>query len=131
MQRRRFLNAVIGTVVPAVSWGSSVPQHLIEPFEPLRPPVATPLPSRLSMSDVDALTALTERMRALARHYGGQADTISAVAHRSTRLMAVTGDKHVKTDLGSALAELHTSPDGQRSILVPRPTPSGDTSLVP
>jgi transcriptional regulator with XRE-family HTH domain len=107
VQRRRFLNATIGIVVPAV-FHHVVPRELLTPMDPLRPAVPTPLPSRLGMSDVDALRTLTERMRALARHYGGQAETISAIAHHSTRLMGVTGDKHVKADLGSALAELHT-----------------------
>jgi len=107
VKRRKFLAAVMGIVVPAV-WDYVVPTELLTPMDPLRPAVPTPLPSRISASDVEALRTLTERMRSLARHYGGQADTISAVAHRSTRLMDVTGDKHVKTDLGSALAELHT-----------------------
>ena len=103
VQRRRFLNAVMGIVVPAV-FHHVVPAELLTPMDPLRPAVPTPLPSRLGMSDVDALRTLTERMRALARYYGGQAETISAVAHRSTRLMGVTSDEQVKTDLGSALA---------------------------
>jgi len=107
VQRRRFLNATIGIVVPAV-FHHVVPRELLTSMDPLRPAVPTPLPSRLGMSDVDALRTLTERMRALARHYGGQAETISAVAHHSTRLMDVTGDKHVKADLGSTLTELHT-----------------------
>ena len=107
MQRRRFLNAVMG-MVPAAVWGFVVPPEKLTPMDPLRPPVPTPLPSKITASDVEALRTLTERMRALARHYGGQADTISAVAHHSTRLMGVSGDKHVKADLGSALAELHT-----------------------
>jgi len=107
VQRRRFLNAVMGIVVPAV-FHHVVPAELLTPMDPLRPAVPTPLPSRLGMSDVDALRTLTERMRALARYYGGQAETISAVAHRSTRLMGVTSDEQVKADLGSALAELHS-----------------------
>ncbi len=100
VKRRNFINAVAGAVV----WGHPILTELLT--APRSTP--TPLPSRLTAVDVAAVRDLTERMRGLARHYGGQASTISAVAHRYTKLMAVNGVKQVKTDLGSALAELHT-----------------------
>jgi len=108
MQRRRFLNAVIGIVVPAV-FQHVVPPELLTPMDPLRPAVPTPLPSRITASDVEALRTLTERMRALARHYGGQADTMSAIAIRSMRLLSVPATDPTKQSLQSALADLHTA----------------------
>ena len=52
---------------------------------------------------MDALCTFTERMRALARYFGGQAETINAIAHRSMRRRGATGDKQAKADLGSVL----------------------------
>lgn len=67
-----------------------------------------PLPSRLGAADVDSLEGLTERLRSLARQYGGQADTVGAVADRSLRLTGVTTSEPLRARLASALAELHT-----------------------
>lgn len=100
VERRNFISAVAGPVV----WGHPVLTELLSPSHN----APTPLPSRLSPSDVTALSNLTEQMRGLARHYGGQADTISAIARRYTALMGIDGPAQVKVDLGSALSELHT-----------------------
>ena len=67
-----------------------------------------PLPSRLSMSHVHAIEAVTERLRALARQYGGQAEVFGAAAKHYTRWMTVPATEAVKARLGCALAELHT-----------------------
>ncbi len=66
------------------------------------------LPSRLSMSHVQAIEAVTERLRALARQYGGQAEVFGAAAKHYTRWMKVPATEAVKARLGRALAELHT-----------------------
>jgi len=60
VQRLDFLAAVPGAAV----WGHPI---LIELLEPMRPDPPTPLPSRIGMSDVDALRTLTAKMRDLAR----------------------------------------------------------------
>lgn len=75
---------------------------------PARPESPTPLPSRLGMADVDAMNKLTEQLRLLARQYGGQGETVSAIAVRSLKLMTVDADDAVRRAMGSALAELHT-----------------------
>ncbi|MGH4025645.1 MAG: helix-turn-helix domain-containing protein [Pseudonocardiaceae bacterium] len=75
---------------------------------PARPESPTPLPSRLVMADVDAISNLTEQLRLLARQYGGQGETVSAIAVRSMRLLSVDASDDVRGSLHSALAELHT-----------------------
>ena len=87
-------------------WGHPVLGELLE--LPSRPETPTPLPSRLGAADVDAIRALTDKMRLLARQYGGQAETVSAVANRSMQLASVPAAEPVRRSLGSALAELHT-----------------------
>ncbi len=67
-----------------------------------------PLPSQLGMSHVQAIEAVTERLRALARQYGGQAEVFGAAAKQYTRWMGVPATEAVKARLGCALAELHT-----------------------
>ncbi len=67
-----------------------------------------PLPSRLSMSHVQAIEAVTEQLRSLARRYGGQAELFGAAARYYTRWMGVAATDAVKARLGCALAELHT-----------------------
>ncbi len=100
MKRRAFLAAASMAL-----WGRPVLGELLE--IPTRPETPTPLPSRLSAADVEALRGLTEQVRGLARFYGGQADTIGAIANRSIRLLKVDADESVKRSLGSALSELH------------------------
>lgn len=68
----------------------------------------TPLPSRVTMADVDGLRSLTDHLRSLARQYGGQADTVGAIADRSVRLTGASATDGVRRALGSALADLHT-----------------------
>jgi len=104
VQRRRFLNATRGIVVPAV-------------FHHVVPPSCLPDgPATARRPDAAAVQDRRQRRRGAAHPHRtdarttapARAETISAVAHHSTRLMGVTGDKHVKADLGAALAELHT-----------------------
>lgn len=75
---------------------------------PKRPDAPTPLPSRLGISDVEAIEALTSELRGMARTYGGCADTVTAVAARSLQLMSIPATEDVHARLGSALAGLHT-----------------------
>jgi transcriptional regulator with XRE-family HTH domain len=75
---------------------------------PKRPDAPTPLPSRLGISDVEAVKALISELRGLARTYGGCADTVTAIASRSLQLMAIPGSEEVHVSLASALADLHT-----------------------
>ncbi|MGH3766836.1 MAG: helix-turn-helix domain-containing protein [Pseudonocardiaceae bacterium] len=75
---------------------------------PTPPTTPTPLPSRLGASDVTALTELTAQLRAGARTYGGGADVVTTVANRSRCLMAVPASDPIKSQLRSALADLHT-----------------------
>lgn len=102
MRRRAFLAAAA-----AAACGSPVLGDALELPAPSEAP--TPLPSRLGMHDVHAVRDLTERLRLVARTYGGQADTLGALAVRSARLMNVAGPATVKSALGGALAELHTT----------------------
>jgi transcriptional regulator with XRE-family HTH domain len=67
-----------------------------------------PLPLRLVMSHVHAIEAVTERLRALARQYGGQADLFGAAVKHYARWLGVPATEAVKARLGAALAELHT-----------------------
>lgn len=134
MRRRAFLAAA-----SVALWGRPVLGELLE--LPTRPESPTPVPSRLGMADVDALRALTERMRMLARQFGGQGDTVGSIANRSTaRLLPVDARDDVKLALGSALADLHTvagwccfdsgSPEGTRHHFtrgLELATESGDT----
>ncbi|MGH3868245.1 MAG: hypothetical protein ACRDQ4_19430 [Pseudonocardiaceae bacterium] len=71
-------------------------------------PTGHPLPSRLSMSHVNTVRAVTERLRGLARYYGGQADVFGAAVALYTRWMQVPATDAVTAQLAAALAELHT-----------------------
>jgi transcriptional regulator with XRE-family HTH domain len=74
---------------------------------PVRPQTPTPLPSRLGASDVTAMRSLTESLRTVARTYGGGAEVITGVAHRSLPLMSVSASDEVRVAMASALANLH------------------------
>ncbi|MBV8541919.1 MAG: helix-turn-helix transcriptional regulator [Pseudonocardiales bacterium] len=71
-------------------------------------PTAQALPSRLDMTHVHTVRAVTERLRGVARYYGGQADLFSAAATLYTQWMQVPATDAVTTALAVALAELHT-----------------------
>jgi len=66
------------------------------------------LPSRLSTSHVQAIEAVTDRLRTVARQYGGQAEVFGTAAKHYARWMGVSATDAVQTRLGCALAELHT-----------------------
>jgi transcriptional regulator with XRE-family HTH domain len=103
MMRRAFLLAAGAAIVgnrPALAEALQL--------MPNRSDAPTPLPRQLGEGDVAALSDLTERMRALARQYGGQADAVATVAARSTELMHVPAEPVTRAALGSALSELHT-----------------------
>ncbi|MGH4026822.1 MAG: helix-turn-helix domain-containing protein [Pseudonocardiaceae bacterium] len=71
-------------------------------------PTAEPLPSRLSMAHVQAVEAVTARLREVARQSGGQAGLFMAAAQHYTRWLPIGATDEVRTRLRSALAELHT-----------------------
>ncbi|MGH3906157.1 MAG: helix-turn-helix domain-containing protein [Pseudonocardiaceae bacterium] len=71
-------------------------------------PTSAPLPSRLGMSHVHAVEAVTEQLRGVARQFGGQADLFGAAARYYTRWLSVPASDVVNARLRAALAELHT-----------------------
>jgi transcriptional regulator with XRE-family HTH domain len=71
-------------------------------------PTGQALPSRLGISHVHALRAVTEQLRGVARYYGGQADVISATATFYTRWLQVPATEAVTAQFRAALAALHT-----------------------
>jgi transcriptional regulator with XRE-family HTH domain len=97
MKRRVLLSAALGEAFLGLD----------EPIEvPL--PTGDPLPSRLGMAHVHEVRAVTERLRGVARYYGGQAGLFSDAVKRYTRWMRVPATKEVQAQLAAALAELHT-----------------------
>ncbi|HWR46386.1 MAG TPA: helix-turn-helix domain-containing protein [Pseudonocardiaceae bacterium] len=100
--KRRVLLAT--TMAAALRQGA---QALGEPIE-LALPAGQALPSRLGMSHVHIVRAVTDRLRGVARHHGGQADLFGAAATLYTRWMQVPATEAVNTRLAAALAELHT-----------------------
>ncbi|MFZ0121083.1 MAG: helix-turn-helix domain-containing protein [Pseudonocardiaceae bacterium] len=101
MKRRAML-----AIASAALLGAPVLGEVLELPTPAKTP--TPLPSRLGASDVAALKELTVQLRRGARTYGGGADVITTVANRSRSLMSVRASAPIKSQLGSALADLHT-----------------------
>ncbi|MBV8540297.1 MAG: helix-turn-helix transcriptional regulator [Pseudonocardiales bacterium] len=71
-------------------------------------PAGQVLPSRLGMSHVHAVRAVTDRLRGVARYYGGQADVFGAAVTLYTRWLEVPAPEGVRAPLLAALAELHT-----------------------
>ncbi|HKR48090.1 MAG TPA: helix-turn-helix transcriptional regulator [Pseudonocardiaceae bacterium] len=71
-------------------------------------PTGDPLPLRLSMSHVHAVEAVTERLRGVARQFGGQGGLFGVAAQYYARWMVVPASEVVKVRLGAALAELYT-----------------------
>ena len=108
VQRRRFLNAVMGAVVSA-AWGSSVPEHLLEPFEPLRDAPMTPLPSQLGMADVSVFEQTTTRLGLLDREAGGMAarEALVAMAATGERLLNARCTDVVRQRMRYAVADAH------------------------
>ncbi|MGH3722401.1 MAG: hypothetical protein ACRDRI_26910 [Pseudonocardiaceae bacterium] len=82
-------------------------QALAEPIQ-LPLPTGWVLPSRLGMSHVHTVRAVTDRLRSVARYQGGQGDVFGAAATLYTRWMGVPAPEDVKARLAAALAELHT-----------------------
>ncbi|MGH3823923.1 MAG: hypothetical protein ACRDRA_13995 [Pseudonocardiaceae bacterium] len=78
------------------------------PEVPAHPEVPTPLPSRLTVTDVRALQAMTRQLEGLAKAYGGSADMLSPAAVHAERLLSVPGSEAITRDLTLAIAELHT-----------------------
>lgn len=70
--------------------------------------VPTPLPSRLTVTDVRALRALTRQLEGLAKTYGGSVDMLSQAAVRAEQLLPVPGPETIMRDLAIAIAELHS-----------------------
>lgn len=100
MRRRALLAA--GTLA---LFGSPILGEVLE--IPHRPDKPTPLPSRLSQLDVDAMARLTRALEAEARFYGGGMSVISPVAQRAERLLEVPATDAIKTGLMTSVADLH------------------------
>ena len=66
------------------------------------------LPSRLGISDVRAVRAVTEQLRGVSRYYGGQAGVFRGAVATYTPWLGVPATKEVTAALAAALAELHT-----------------------
>jgi tetratricopeptide (TPR) repeat protein len=75
---------------------------------PQRPPTPTPLPSRLTSTDVTALRGLTDALRSGARAMGGGGQAVSEIATKSMRLATVSAPDETKAEFLSALANLQT-----------------------
>ncbi|MGH3911252.1 MAG: hypothetical protein ACRDRM_10535, partial [Pseudonocardiaceae bacterium] len=71
-------------------------------------PSTESLPARLSMAHVQAVEAVTEQLRGLARQFGGQAGLFAAAAQHYRRWLPVSATDAIQTRLRAALAELHT-----------------------
>src|ERR1051326_5377517 len=71
-------------------------------------PTRAPVPSRVGMSHVHTVEAVTERLRGVARQFGGQSDLFRAATQYYTQWLSVSSSDAVKARLGMALAELHT-----------------------
>ncbi len=99
--KRRALFGVASVAL----FGSPVLGELLDLPAPSEP---TPLPSRISKADVVAMRSLTERLRRLARTYGGCADMVTGVAQQSLKLLTVSAAETVKDDMTVAIGQLHT-----------------------
>ncbi len=71
-------------------------------------PTGQRLPLRLGMVHVRAVEAVTERLRGVARQFGGQGGLFVVAAQYYARWMVVPASEVVKARLGAALAELYT-----------------------
>jgi len=100
--KRRVL--VAATMAAALRRGT---QALGEPIQ-LPLPTGEALPSRLGMSHVHTVRAVTDRLRGVARYHGGQGEVFGAAARLYTRWMQVPATAAVTAQLTAALAELHT-----------------------
>jgi transcriptional regulator with XRE-family HTH domain len=94
----------------AATWAAALGQALLglDELTELALPTGQALPSRLNMSHVHAVRAVTDRLLSVARYYGGQADLFGAAATLYTRWLQVPATEAVKAQLAAALAELHT-----------------------
>ena len=99
--KRRALIATAMTAVVGQAVGLGKPVELALPTQ-------QPLPSRLGMSDVHVVRAVTEQLRGLTRYYGGQAEMFGAAVTTYTPWLQVLAPETVKTQLAVVLAELHT-----------------------
>lgn len=80
--------------------------------EPGRLPMVradTPLPQRVGSSDVVQVAAVTDRLRALDRQYGGGGVHAAAHAHalHAERLMPLSSSEAVRAQLAGAVVEAH------------------------
>jgi hypothetical protein len=100
MKRRAVVAAL-----SAAALGRAVPS-LGEPIK-IAPP-GDALPSRLSMSHVHAVRAVTDQLNRVTRYYGGQADLFAVAVTHYTRWMQVPATEAIKAQLAAALADLHT-----------------------
>ncbi|MGH3886219.1 MAG: helix-turn-helix domain-containing protein [Pseudonocardiaceae bacterium] len=101
MKRRALIAATMGAALGQVVQG-------LGEFTEVALPRGESLPSRLDMVHVHTVQAVTERLRGVARHFGGQADLFGTATQLYTRWMPVPAAEAIKARLAAALAELHT-----------------------
>jgi transcriptional regulator with XRE-family HTH domain len=94
-------------ILIATTMTAAMGQALVGLPEPALP-TGQALPSRLDISHVHTVAAVTERLRGVARYYGGQAEVFGAAATLYTQWMHVPATDAIKAALATALAELHT-----------------------
>jgi hypothetical protein len=100
MKRRMLLAVATTALVGSPVLGEVL--HLPRPTEP------TPLPSRLTAVDVDAIRKLTASLQDMTRIYGGCVEIVGNVANRSQILLSIPATDKIKAELSIALAGLHT-----------------------
>ncbi|MGH4021809.1 MAG: helix-turn-helix domain-containing protein [Pseudonocardiaceae bacterium] len=102
MKRRAVVGALSVAVIgePLLRSGEQLVDLILSADEPL--------PSRLEMPHVHIVRSAIERLRDLARQYGGQADLFAAAVRQYTRWLHLPGTDAVKARFAAALSELHT-----------------------
>jgi len=99
--KRRALIATATTAAVGQALGLGKPLTLALP-------TGQPLPSRLGISDVHAVRAVTKQLRGVARYYGGQAGMFRGAVATYTPWLGVPATEEVTAALAAALAELYT-----------------------
>lgn len=111
VKRRAYLAAVSGLLFGETSLGGAILGEAAPlAWERLVVVTSTPLPTKIGTTDVAALRAVTEEMRALGRTgHAGMPEVLAPVSRRADQLLTVAEVNSAETfkALRSALAALH------------------------